>query len=238
MMKAIRYMMVDIRRTKSQLYCMMFFGAFAYFFAGGRSIISAIIYLIFAATLMQGGVFTYEQKHETGFTSMLPGTDLEKCAGRFIMGVLLLGIGMATFTVITIFVLTSGIAETNFFLETLIGDAIKTNYLPEMLISAIGIGLMFIAIQNVLFYIIGKGNSQQFMTFIHMIPGFILLIISTIFTVIFIERGEEVTQITSVLMWIKDNSILFSLGVLVLGIVFTIAGIFISEKIVRKKDFA
>lgn len=224
-MKAFRYMMVDIRRSRAYIYGMIYFGVFAHFFAGGQHMASGVCYLVFVALLMQGAVFTYEQKQEIGFINMLPGTDLERSLGRFIMGIFLLGIGFVMFVLVAI-------------IRSVIWN-IEINYSPEILISAIGGGLMFMAVQNVIFYAIGKGNSQQVMTLIHIIPGLISFMALSILTEIILAKGEHGnTKILSILQWMNDNGIALTLGILLAGVIFTVAGIFISKKIMSKKDFA
>ena len=90
-MKALKYTMIDIRRIKLQIIIILIFGFFAYILsADSGDALTGILYLIFAATVIQGGVFNFEQKPETGFVNMLPGTDLNRIAGRFMTGVFLL----------------------------------------------------------------------------------------------------------------------------------------------------
>lgn len=224
-MKALKYMRIDMNRAKAQIWCMLLFGVMAYGFSySAGNILSGIFYLMFAAVIMQGAVFTYEQKPETGFTNMLPGTDLDRIAGRFMTGVFLLLDGILLGMAVTIVLYFQG--------------KVQLSYLPEILIILMGFGLIFMAIQNVIFYIVGKGKSQQLMSFIHMLPGFILWIGASVLLTFLDVEGEEISKIFKVLLWIKENSIFVSLVVLGLGIIFTIAGIFITEKIVSRKDFA
>lgn len=224
-MKAFKFMKIDMNRTKAQIWCMLLFGflAYAFSFAAGN-ILSGIFYLMFAAVIMQGAVFTYEQKSETGFTNMLPGTDLDRVMGRFMTGTFLLLAG-TILGIIVAFVLN-------------LQGRLELSYLPETLISLLGFGLIFMAIQNVIFYAIGKGKSQQLMSFIHMIPGFIIWIGGTALLSVLSAGGEDIQKAVKVLLWIKENSMLAGLSILALGIIFTIAGILITEKIISRKDFA
>lgn len=226
-MKAFKYMKIDMRRTKMQIGFMMIFGILAYSFSrSSGNVLSGMAYLLFAAILMEGAVFTYEQKPETGFTNLLPGTDFDRVLGRFLMGIFLILYGA---------VLSAAVVAILYFQNKLEWN----DYIPEIFIMFLAIGLVIMTIQNILFYMIGKGNSQQLMSFIHMLPGFIIWIISSvIITVLFDDEGKIIQNITRVLSWIQENSLLVSLGVFVAGIAFTIAGIFISEKVIRKKDFA
>lgn len=224
-MKALKYMRIDMNRAKAQIWCMLLFGLMAYGFSySAKNILSGIVYLMFAATIMQGAVFTLEQKPETGFTNMLPGRDLDRVVGRFMTGAFLLLDGIVLGTIVTIVLYFQG--------------RLELAYLPEILMVLMGFGLVFMAIQNVIFYIVGKGKSQQLMSFIHMLPGLILWIGSSVLISFFSVEGEELQKVFKVLLWIKEHSLLASLSVLVLGVVFTIAGILITEKIVSRKDFA
>lgn len=224
-MKAFKFMKIDMRRTKAQIWCMLLFGLMAYGFSySAGNIFSGIFYLMFAAVIMQGAVFTYEQKPETGFTNMLPGTNLDRAAGRFLLGGFLLLVGNILGMIVAIALYFQG--------------KIALSYLPEILISLFGFGLLFLAIQNIVFYMIGKGNSQQLMSLIHMIPGMALWIGTSILITFLETEGEEVEKIVKVLLWGKENSLLLSLGILILGVVFTILGVFITEKILNRKDFA
>ena len=224
-MKAFKFMKIDMRRTKAQIWCMLLFGIMAYGFSySAGNILSGIFYLMFAAVIMQGAVFTYEQKPETGFTNMLPGTNLDRAAGRFMLGGFLLLVGNILGMIVAIVLYFQG--------------KITLSYLPEILIALMGFGLLFLAIQNVVFYIIGKGKSQQLMSFIHIIPGMALWIVASMVVTLLGIEGEAIQKILKVLSWIKENSFMISLGILILGVVFTILGVFITEKILNRKDFA
>lgn len=225
-MRALKYTMIDITRTKGQVIFMLLLGVLAYGFSfSAENIFSGIIYIMFAAIIMQGAVFTYEQKAELGFVNMLPGTDLDRVSGRFMTGVFLLVYGGVIALVIAL------------VLRFQIGMDIS--YLPETFMIYMGLGLIFMAVQNVLFYLLGKGNSQQLMSFIHMIPGFAFWIIASVLLSILDVDGEKKSKVLiDIILWIEDNITLAGIVMLISGIIITCAGIFITEKVIRKKDFA
>lgn len=97
----------------------------------------------------------------------------------------------------------------------------------------LGVGLIFLSAQNVVFYIIGRGESQQLMSLIHMAPGFVMIIVMAIITSL-LEETSFINKIT----WMIEHLFAIAVFVLVIGILSYIIGIFISEKIVSKKDFA
>jgi hypothetical protein len=222
-MKAFNYMRIDMKRIKTQIWCMAIFAAIAYLLCQASNLFLGISYLVFTSTVMQGAVFTYEQKKETGFVNMLPGTNLDRATGRFMMGIFLLLYG----------VILGAIVKIAFYFN---GD-LQMEYWLEFNIALIGLGMAFMAIQNIIFYAMGKGNSQQLMSFIHIIPGFIFWIVLNV-VISILGEIRDIDAINKVLYFMKENAWLASIGILVLGIAFTIAGIFIAEKIISKKDFS
>lgn len=218
-MNVFKYTKIDIVRLKAQLIGMgVFVLIAAMFMHSSQSLVSGLGYLAFAAVIMGAAAFSMDQKNETGFVNLLPGTDRERIAGKFITGYVFLIIGMALGTVCALVM-----AE--------IYNISATN-LPECLIILTGIALIFMAIQNVIFYMAGKSNSQQLNNIIHMIPAFVMWIGMAV-----LEKLMTEEEFVNKIVWVTDNFLQFSVIVLVIGIILNIIGIFVSEKIVSKKDF-
>lgn len=225
-MKAFKYTVIDMKRSKMQIGSMLLFGMLGYFFAQGTGIIMGLSYIIFATIIMQGATFTLEEKSETGFINLLPGSDRERVAGRFFMGIIYIIIGIVMGIVMSVIIYFQ--------------DEADLQYMPQILIAFTGGALVFISIQNIAFFAIGKHNSRQLMSLIHMIPGIILFgVMSGVAAIIETSSaGNGMEVVYKLILWIQDYSVAVSMMVFLLGVIATIAGICFSEKIISKKDYA
>lgn len=224
-MKAFKYMMIDVIKVRAQLWSMVIFGILAYFYSRNQGISFGIPYMLFVVALMQGAVFTYDQKSETGYINLLPGTDMARVAGRYMLGIFYTLIGLAEILLNSVIL---------YFVE-----GIKTAHLPEITFLFLGVILIFLAIQNVTFYSVGKGNSQQVMHFIHMIPSFVLLFPMFIFSALLSEgEVDEEMWLLKIVEWVVNHMVVLGTVMVLLGLALNLIGIFISAKIVAKKDYA
>lgn len=221
-MKAFNYTVIDMKRGKTKLFLMVVFGVCGFVFAQ-ESVVSGIGYVFFAAVMLSASTFILEEKAETGFINLLPGSDRDRITGRFMTGIIYDAIAVLT-----------GIAiVTVLYFE----EQINMQYIPEFIVSLAGTALMYGAIQNVLFFAVGKYNSRQLMSLITIVPAIVFYSIVMGIGAIF-ENSEKEQQFVKISLWVQDNSFIAADIVLLLGILFTIAGIYITEKIIEGKDYA
>lgn len=221
-MKAFNFAKIDIRRSRAQFLLMPFFGVSAYNFVRSEGdMVQGIMYLLFAAIIIDGALFSYEQKIETGFINLLPGNEIDRSVGRCITALILVAYTLLIDVVIAIILHVRGILD--------------SRYMLEEMIAGVGIGLIFIAFQHAMFYALGKGQSQQIMTIIHMIPGFVFFGVTMMFYVTVEVDGMK--WIIKLFAWVKENLMAASVVCLAVGVVLTIISILFSAKIMKKKDF-
>ena len=225
-MRAFKYMMIDLNRIKTQIWAIFLLWLCSFNFIKDGSIAVVCSYLVFGAVVLQSSVFSTKEKSDTGFVNMLPGTDLDRSVGRYITGIFFLFISMVL-TLIDVMALR-------------VIKGIEVSYLFENILFFAGIGLIYMSIQNVLFFIIDKAKNQYVSNFIHMLPGFLLffgtLEIISLLSDVSEGRKNEVTSY--LLRWIIENKWNICVVTFVLGVLFTLVGIFISRRIILKKDYA
>lgn len=220
-MKAFKYTMVDLRRGKAQIISFLLLSCIAYLFARDNSILAGMAYLIFMASMLYASNFTQEQKSEAGFAGLLPGTEKERVVGRFFTGVLYL-----------VFAMGIGVL---FWVQLRMAKMTDVTYMWETFLIFLGMGFVAVSVQSIMFYLIKKDKTQQFMVIIQMLPSFLLYLAITIVIEACENKGEE---LESIINYVMNNLTIISIGALLLGVVIMIICVNISEKIVDVKDFS
>lgn len=211
-MNIFKMMIIDMKRCRFQLYLILLFFFIAVFFI--NSGMNGILYLTFAMIILSSQPFLYEQRSEAGFLYMLPITKQERVAGRYCFGMFLMLLMIAE----SIFL--------NILKNITSGSSIE--HLVLQLGIFFGIGTGTIALQYILFYSIGKINSQQFIGIIMMAPGFFVFFIANYLA----ERIDG----TLILMQILENINLVSIGTAAAGILLWMISMIISMEINNRKD--
>ena len=103
-------------------------------------------------------------------------------------------------------------------------------------IGVAAIALIMLSIQYTIFYLVGELKSQQVMGLIRMIPGFLLFILGSIAMDIIQEESNS-NLVFSFLTWIENHLFECILLTFFIAILIFLAGIFISVKIQKKRDF-
>lgn len=219
-MRAIQFFKVDLIRSKAQMKFMVIFFilAFVLGFTTEAGVAFSFMYMIFAGVILSGQPFMMEQASESGFINMLPGSKTERVAGRYLMTLSLLLFGAITGTFIVV-----------------IGELLQKatmQGLEIMIPLAVGVGMIIIALQNVLLYAIGKGKSQQMIGIIRMIPGFV-----GFFVGIGIVDEIQKNPMQYANLWFFSHPQEAALLVLLAGILVYIVGILVSTAIIKKRDF-
>lgn len=216
-MRAVKFMVVDILKCKVQLLFMAAFAPLAFLFMM-RSIspLNGVFYMSFAAVIVGIQPFMQEQSAEVGFLYMLPGTKRDRVAGRYLFGMLL----QAVAAVLSVIAVT-------------VYGAIKGTSVTGMA-QGMGlcfcIGLIFCALQYILFYALGRIKSQQMAAIIMMLPGFLMF-----FGISFLlEYG--ISYIGPYIEWMQANTEIAFGTLAVLSLMIWGAGILIAGAIMKKRD--
>lgn len=209
MKQIIGYIEYDFMSIKSgMLYMIVVFGAITLVFAA-QSGTGAVGYMLFAGLILAGTAFG-TAKQTVAFTALVPGNILQKVLGRYLGGVLCVFLctllGVAAAGVVKIAGYDNGKME-----------------LP-LLSGLVGITLLFLAMQNVMLYLLTPFLGIQFAGLVRMVPGFILFFF--VMNMGNIGIVSEVMQYGDVL-----GGILLGIGVLSIA-----AAVFLSCLIIRNRD--
>ena len=209
MKQIIGYIEYDYMSIKSGiLYMIAVFEAITLVFAT-RSGAGAVGYMLFAALILAGTTFG-AAKQAVPFTSLVPGNILQKVLGRYLSGVLC--VILCTLLGMT----TAGVVK-------LAGHDNGKMELP-VLSGLVGLTLLFLAVQNVMLYLLIPYLGVQFTSLVRTVPGFILF---------FFVMNINNTEIMSAILQYGDV-----LGFILLGIgaASIAAAVFVSCLIIRNRD--
>ena len=225
-MKVFRYTLIDIKRGKEKIIAMLLLGLLGYCYADMMSFIMGITYVMFTAVIFQGTNFTLVTKAETGFINLLPGSDRERVAGRFLTGILYTAVSIVLGMLMSLLLYYR--------------DKLDFEYVLEVIIAFAGVALMFGAVQNTLFFAVGISNNKQLASLVHITPGLLFFGVTTGLSV-FLEVSslqEDPVALYRMILKLQDYSVAIAVVSMVMGILFSMAGIYLSEKIVSGKDYS
>lgn len=159
MKQVIGYMECDYMNIKYGMpYMILVFGIASMMFSV-KSSTGAVAYMFFGGLILAGTTFGVT-KETVSLTALLPGSCWQKVAGRYLGGVL--GI-----------VLCAGVGVVSAAATRLAGRA-NGRFDFSMLLCLLGVTLFFLALQNVLLYLLTPYLGPQVASFVRMVPGFIL----------------------------------------------------------------
>lgn len=209
MKQIIGYIEYDFMSIKSGMLSMIaIFGVITLVFAT-QSGTGAVGYMLFAGLILAGTTFG-TVKQTVAFTALVPGNILRKVLGRYLGGVL------CVFLCTLLGVIAAGVVK--------IAGYDNGKMELQMLSGLVGITLLFLAVQNVMLYLLTPFLGIQFASLIRMVPGFILF-----FLVMNMGNAEKVAKI------LQYGDVL---GVVILGIgvVSILVAVFLSCLIIRNRD--
>lgn len=174
-----------------------------------RSGVAAVGYMLFGGLVLASTLFTAVPIQTVSFSALAPGSTWQKVVGRYlscILTMVLLGcLGLAAAGAVRLF----GFSESGTDLR--------------VLTALVGIGLLFLAIQNVMLYLCLPILGMQFTNIVRMVPGFVMF-----FLVMQPRSLETISDIVT--MSAYPELILFGVGIVSLVI-----GLFLSYLIQRKR---
>lgn len=226
-MRAVHFMKIDWMMTKTQTRVLWLFAVIALLLSFMQgSLYWAPLYMMFGGLMMATTPFCIRQQSNNGFLLLLPATEQERVAGRFLYGIVILMISLVC----------GGI---DMFLVVVVKH-IQVPYTVPFYIGIVVVGLILIALQDTILYIVGELKSQQMMGVIRMIPGF-LFFFGGIFVAEFLEEYyamEGQALKSDWFIWICNHQNLCCFLALAIGILIFGLGFFISVQVVKRRDFA
>ena len=212
MKQVIGYIECDFMNIKSgMLYMLAIFGIASMAFAMKNGT-GAVAYMLFCGLVMAGTAFNVT-KQTVSFTALVPGSIWQKVVGRYLGGVLCIMLCAV------VGIVSAGIIK-------LAGRANGMLEIP-VLLCLLGVTFFFLALQNVLLYLLTPFLGIQVAGLVRMLPGFILY-----FAVMNAGNLETLTEILRK----EDFSVRLILIVLGTGIASLIISGILSCLIIRNRD--
>ena len=212
MKQVIGYMECDYLNIKyGMLYMIAVFGIASTMFSV-KTGTGGVAYMFFCGLIMAGTAFQV-MKQGVSLTALLPGSAWQKVAGRYLGGVLCI-------------ILCACVGLVSAGVVRLTGRANGMLDFP-MLLCLFGITLFFLAIQNLLLYLLTPYLGVQIAGLVRMVPGF------TLFFIVMSAGNLEI--VTGILAGegFSPRIVLLVLGV---GIVSLVISGFLSCLIIRNRD--
>jgi len=209
MKQIIGYMEYDYMNIKYGLgYIALVFGIVSVAFSV-RSGMEAIGYMLFGGLILSGATFTVT-KQTVSFTALVPGSALQKVLGRYFANILCI-IFCAVFGILSAVIVRAA------------GYDNGTIELP-LLFCLVGATLLFLAIQNVMLYLLVPHLGVQFAGIIRMAPGFVLFF--------FVMNMGDMDIVPAILQYEYLPGVIM----LAVGIAGLIISVFLSSLIIKNRD--
>jgi len=162
-MKAFQFAKVDWKITKSysgRMTLILIAAAFLLYFVTDNFVMG-IMYLYFGALITSTIPFSIREDSESGFLLMLPSKVMDRVAGRFLYGNLI---------IVAAAVLGMGIAVITSLVNH---DTISFSFTMIYLMVGFSFCLIVSGFQSLILYLAGEIKSRQTLQWLRMLPGFI-----------------------------------------------------------------
>lgn len=224
-MRILHFLQVDFLMTKTQTRVLWVFVLVAVLLSvlDGNPYWGTI-YIIFGGVILSTTPFCMRQQSNHGFLLMLPASEAERVAGRFLYGALML-LACACFGAVSMLFVS-------------IKEGMKVPFVVPFYAVFLGMGLFMTGLEYMLLYLVGELKSQQVLGIIRMVPGFILFFAGTAIVGKFQENGVDGLENSGWLLWLVEHPDISSLLVLLFGILLFLLGFVLSVFVVKRKDFA
>lgn len=215
-MNTLKFIKLDFKISFSQLKILVIFFAVAIFFLiQGQDPFFIMNYLNFGILIISTVPFILEHTSLSGFMNLLPASTFSRIRGRFLYFFFLL-CSLQLIGLIYCF-------------------ALHRNLLDKQSLSlslfSFSICILIGGIQYLTFYLLGNIKSQQLLSFIRVIPGFIFF-----FLINQLSVEEETDHINRFVSFFLEHIHLIALSFFAVSILLYILCAFISFFIYRRKD--
>lgn len=219
-MNSINFFKFDMRRSKYVfLLSILLFAPISVVMASSsESIFSIFSYMGLVVMIGPTSLFTYEQKSDCGFDSMLPARDFDKVFGRYLLSF-----------VYVIYELIVGIIVAVIISQVTNMKVIEMGLIAKIFIA---VTLIYLSLALPIYYTIGRNLNQQIRALVVMIPC--MLIWGVANAVIGVLSGID---ISGVLIKIIENRDMVSLLAMCIAFALFILSALISTSIVKRKDY-
>lgn len=205
MKQIIGYIKYDYMNIKyGMLFILAVFGIISVVFAAQTGV-GAVSYMMFCGLILAGSAFNTTMQ-SVSFAALAPGSIQQKVAGRYLSGVLCIaasaGMGLLSLELIRLAGALGLVGASGGRME------------PPLFLGLFGISLFFMAVQNVLLYLLTPMLGVQFIGFVRMAPGFIMF-----FGVFSLVKEGNMEIISEMIKkpWLTAG-IVFGIGILSLAV--------------------
>lgn len=220
-MNTIRFMKYDLRRSKYLLLLsvVLFAPLSALMGFSHESVSVCFTYMGLVAIVVPTSLFTYEQKVDCGFDSMLPAKEMDKVCGRYLVSCVFIAYELI------IGFIVAGIVSWRTDMEVS-----RVGMIVKIFIAAL---LFYLSFALPLYYMIGRNLNQQIRGVVIILPGLgIWALANIVFSVMTLEENTN-----ELLSKIIENGEMISLIAMVVAIVLFALSAALSTLIIRKKDY-
>lgn len=232
-MRALKYMKLDfIKGRKMNLLC----SALALgvgLLAGSRlsnvySYLMGLIYMMFFACVITAAAFAESTGKNMSvrsmFTLLLPGSTLQRVSGRFLYGIVEIGVLGVCYTIVT---LVSGVADMS----------VSQTFL--ILFLAVSVTIVLTDMQYLLCYLTGSGiNSAYLLNLLRLILPMAAYFAATSLLSVIEEEGIQYAWIMDAVVWLGKHPSVGAAGALLIAAVFTVIAVFIASAVCSRRDYA
>lgn len=164
-MRALQFTKIDFIKTKQQILWMLLVIPVIVLFTlretEGEISLVVFCYALFMALVFSTSPFGTCQRRETGFLLLLPASTQSRVFGRFLYGLSFVGIAIV-------------LGSIGMYLSKVItGVGIDTEMKIFFCMAALAVCMLFMAAEYVFLYLFGEQQSQNILSLVRMIPGFV-----------------------------------------------------------------
>lgn len=222
-MKILYFMKIDYIWSRAQLYWILAALTFVTLimrFMTDSSDVSVFMYGVFIAIVVSTVPFGNCRRADAGFLQLLPATTWQRVLGRFLFGLCLLLAGSAISIGCTV------------LHQMFVGSEMNLMALPFYMIFS-SIGLVIIAAEYILLYMIGENHGAQFLSLVRMIPGMAFFFG---FTSLINTASKNPSEAMRYLDLISGRLDVISWGCVVFALAVMAFGVILCAKVTGKRD--
>ncbi|MDO5294257.1 MAG: ABC-2 transporter permease [bacterium] len=219
-MEAFKFCKIDLIRSKSVIFLstLLMVGFATYFIVDEQGLGFVVGYLAVIAVIVAILPFNLEQRYESGFIDMLPGTTSQRVHGRYFYGAMMM-------------VLCSLLGLGSLMLYIRLGNKLE-DYFGAVYLALVSVVILAITIEYVIFYAVGRGKIQKLLPIFQILLPMVLLFGAA-------SIGEYLETNTKIdLTWLLDNKYPISITAFLVTVLLYIVTSQVSIQICKRRDYA
>ncbi|MDO5520224.1 MAG: ABC-2 transporter permease [bacterium] len=219
-MKAFKFCKIDLLRSRAviALTTLIMIVFATYFIVDEEGLGFVAGYLAVITVVISILPFNLEQRYESGFIDMLPGTISQRVYGRYLYAFLIM-------------VLCSLLGVASMILFTCLGNKVE-GYFGAIYLGMVSIVLFVVTIEYIIFYAVGKTKTQKVLPILQIMLPMLIFLGSA-------RLGEYLESNANIdITWLVDNKYMVSVAAFFVSVLIFLASIKISTQICKRRDYA